>query len=65
VPRAALAYRAVLQLATQQLFAPSGEGLELTAGMAATVEIDQGRRTVMEFLTSSVRRVVADAGRER
>jgi HlyD family secretion protein len=63
--RAPLAYRAVLQLSAQRLIAPGGDDFELTAGMAATVEIHQGRRTVMEFLTSPVRRVVAEAGRER
>jgi HlyD family secretion protein len=62
---APLTYRALLELATQQLPAPNGRGLELAAGMAATIEIHQGRRTVMEFLLSPVQRVTAEAGRER
>jgi HlyD family secretion protein len=60
-----LTYRALLELTTQQLRAPNGRSLDLTAGMAATVEIHQGRRTVMEFLLSPVQRVTAEAGRER
>jgi HlyD family secretion protein len=64
-PRTPLAYRAVLELAAQRLIAPGGGEFELTAGMAATIEIHQGRRTVMEFLTSPVRKIAAEAGRER
>jgi len=60
-----LTYRALLELATQQLAAPGGRVLDLAAGMAATIEIHQGRRTVMEFLMSPVQRVAAEAGRER
>jgi HlyD family secretion protein len=33
--------------------------------MAATIEIHQGRRTVMEYLLSPVQRVTSEAGRER
>jgi len=58
-------YRALLDLATQQLLSPDGTGLELTAGMAATIEIHQGQRSVMEFLLSPVQRVASEAGRER
>ena len=60
-----LSYRALLELATQQLRSPDGTGLELTAGMAATIEIHQGQRSVMEFLLSPVQRVASEAGRER
>jgi HlyD family secretion protein len=60
-----LTYRALLELGTQQLAAPGGRALDLAAGMAATIEIHQGRRTVMEFLLSPVQRVAAEAGRER
>ena len=60
-----LTYRALLELAAQQLLAPNGQVLDLAAGMAATIEIHQGRRTVMEFLMSPLQRVTAEAARER
>ena len=60
-----LAYKAVIELAAQKLRLPNGEQLKLTPGMAATIEIHQGRRTVMEYLLSPVQRVGAEAGRER
>lgn len=62
---APLTYRALLELATQRLVAPDGRALDLAAGMAATIEIHQGRRTVMEFLLSPIQRLAAEAGRER
>jgi HlyD family secretion protein len=58
-------YRAVIELESQQLELADGRRLELAPGMAATVEIHQGRRTVMEYLLSPVQRVVLEAGRER
>lgn len=58
-------YRALIELESQRLAVAGGPVLELATGMAATVEIHQGRRTVLEYLTSPVRRVVAEAGRER
>ena len=60
-----LAYKAVIELDTQHLTLPGGERLRLAPGMAATVEIHQGRRTVMEYLLSPVQRVGAEAARER
>ncbi len=60
-----LAYKAVIELAAQKLVLPNGERLRLTPGMAATIEIHQGRRTVMEYLLSPVQRVGAEAARER
>ena len=56
---------AVIELDTQHLTLPGGERLKLAPGMAATVEIHQGRRTVMEYLLSPVQRVGAEAARER
>ncbi|GMV60228.1 MAG: hypothetical protein AMXMBFR72_33190, partial [Betaproteobacteria bacterium] len=44
---------------------PSGGRLTLAPGMAATVEIHQGRRIVMEYLLSPAQRVSSEAGRER
>jgi len=60
-----LAYKAAIALDAQNLTLPNGEQLKLTPGMAATIEIHQGRRTVMEYLLSPVRRVTSEAGRER
>jgi HlyD family secretion protein len=60
-----LAYKAVIKLVAQNLELPNGERLKLTPGMAATIEIHQGRRTVMEYLLSPVQRVTSEAARER
>ncbi len=60
-----LAYKAVIELDAQNLRLPNGEHLKLTPGMAATIEIHQGRRKVMEYLLSPVQRVTSEAGRER
>lgn len=65
VARAAAGYRALIELDAQRLAVAGGPVLDLTTGMAATVEIHQGRRTVLEYLTSPVRRVVSEVGRER
>jgi HlyD family secretion protein len=62
---APLTYKAVIELATQSLVLPSGERLPLAPGMAITAEIHRGQRTVMEYLLSPVRRVTAEAARER
>ena len=63
---AALTYRALVKLDSQQLTGyGSGAPLALNAGMAVVVEIHQGRRTVMEYLLSPVLRVRAEAARER
>ena len=62
---APLTYKAVIELGAQDLVLPSGEQLQLAPGMAVTAEIHQGRRTVLEYLLSPVRRVSAEAGRER
>lgn len=59
-----LTYKAVIELEAQSLTLPSGGRLALAPGMAATVEIQQGRRTVMEYLLSPVQRVASEAGRE-
>jgi len=53
------------ELDAQRLKLPNGEQLKLTPGMAATIEIHQGRRTVMEYLLSPAQRVTSEAGRER
>ena len=60
----AAAYRAIVVLGAQEMRA-GGRHLPLAAGMQLTAEIVQDQRTVMEYLLSPVRRVAAEAGRER
>lgn len=63
---AALTYRALVKLDRQSLAGFNGKAaLALNTGMAAVVEIHQGKRTVMEYLLSPVMKVRAEAGRER
>ena len=45
--------------------AATGERLALAPGMLVTAEIHQGRRTVLEYLLSPVRKVTQEAARER
>lgn len=62
----ALSYRAVVKLAATTLDnAGTGQRLPLAAGMGVTAEIQQGSRTVLEYLLSPVQRVVQEAARER
>jgi hemolysin D len=42
-----------------------GKRLNLTPGMAATVEIKTGKRKLMEFLLSRLTSMTDEAGRER
>ena len=60
-----LTYRALVNLHTQALAAPSGEKLALSPGMLIAAEIHQGQRTVLEYLLSPVQKVGAEAARER
>ena len=60
-----LTYRALIRLPQQRLLTPHGTALNLSAGMGVTVDIHQGRRTVMEYLLSPVRKLGAEAARER
>ena len=61
-----LNYRAIVRLDTHQLVsAASGETLPLSPGMAVTAEVQQGQRSVMEYLLSPVKRVAQEAARER
>ncbi len=63
---AALTYRALVKLDSQNLKGFNGNAaLALNSGMAATVEIHQGKRTVMEYLLSPVMKVRSEAARER
>jgi len=58
-------YKAIVELNEQALKLPNGRHLDIAPGMAATVEIHQGTRSVMEYLLSPVQRVAMEAGRER
>jgi hemolysin D len=57
-------YRARVALQTQFLEV-AGERLQLTPGMQVVAEIHQGRRTVLEYLLSPLRKAFREAGRER
>ena len=58
-------YKARIQLDQQTLKNPRGNNLALTPGMQIVAEINQGKRTVLEYLLSPVQKAVAEAGRER
>jgi hemolysin D len=58
-------YKARIQLEQQSLIGPSGKKLQTAPGMQIVAEINQGKRTVLEYLLSPVQKVVAEAGRER
>ena len=61
---ALFAYRALVTLETRAL-EREGTGYKLAPGMQVVAEINQGDRTVMEYLLSPVQRVASEAGRER
>ncbi|MBW8720415.1 MAG: HlyD family type I secretion periplasmic adaptor subunit, partial [Polaromonas sp.] len=58
-------YKARIQLDQQTLKDPQGNNLALRPGMQIVAEINQGKRTVLEYLLSPVQKAVAEAGRER
>lgn len=58
-------YKARVQLQQQTLKSPAGKELVLTPGMQVVAEINQGKRTVLEYLLSPVGKAVREAGRER
>lgn len=59
-----LRYKALVALDTQYLNV-DGKQMQLTPGMEAVAEIQQGQRTVMEYLLSPVRKAWHEAARER
>ncbi|HYC46051.1 MAG TPA: HlyD family type I secretion periplasmic adaptor subunit [Burkholderiales bacterium] len=59
-----LAYRALVKLDSDHL-AAEGRKLKLVAGMAVTAEVHIGQRSVLEYLLSPIRKVAAEAARER
>jgi HlyD family secretion protein len=59
-----LTFKAIVELPAQALH--SGEkDLPLAAGMQLSAEIIEGKRTVLEYLLSPVRKVAGEAGMER
>lgn len=64
-PTTVAVYKARVALDGQRLQGPQGAVLDLAPGMQAVAEINQGRRTVLEYLLSPVQKMVASAGRER
>jgi HlyD family secretion protein len=62
--RAALAYRALVELGSQELRAADTKHA-LLAGMQLSAEIRLAERTVLEYLLSPVQKIAAEAGRER
>jgi len=61
-----LNYRAIVQIDSPVLTsAATGEKLMLNPGMAVTAEVQQGRRSVIEYLLSPVKKVAQEAARER
>ncbi len=64
-PIPAATYKARIALDVQRLTSPQGVSLPLTPGMQVLAEINQGQRTVLEYLLSPVKKAVQEAGRER
>ena len=64
-PQSSLTYKALIELDTQILKSPSGQKLKLNSGMQVIAEINQGQRTVMEYLLSPVQKITQEAGREK
>ncbi|ATQ75850.1 secretion protein HylD [Massilia violaceinigra] len=58
-------YKARIRLDQQALKDPQGKRLHITPGMQVVVEINQGQRTVLEYLLSPVQKAVSEAARER
>jgi len=63
-PMGPLAYRALVELSTQELVV-DGARYALNPGMQVAAEIHLGTRSVMEYLLSPVKRAWHDAARER
>ena len=58
-------YKARIRLDNQTLTAPQGNRLQIAPGMQIVAEINQGKRTVLEYLFSPVQKVLSESGRER
>ncbi len=58
-------YKARVQLDQQVLVDAQGNKLLIAPGMQVVAEINQGKRTVLEYLLSPVQKAVQEAARER
>jgi HlyD family secretion protein len=63
-PMGPLAYRAIVELATQELNT-DGARYALSPGMQVAAEIHLGTRSVLEYVLSPVQKAFHEAGRER
>jgi len=63
-PMGSLAFRALVELASQEL-AADGERYALQPGMQVAGEIHLGTRTILEYLLSPVQKAFHEAARER
>jgi hemolysin D len=57
-------YKALVSLKTQHLTADSKQ-YKLVPGMQVVAEVNEGQRTVMEYLLSPLQKTVRESGRER
>ena len=57
-------YKALITLDSQSLVF-GHEALKLVPGMQVVAEINQGRRTVLEYVLSPVQKTLSESGRER
>lgn len=64
-PSSISTYKARVKLDQQILRGPQGGSMSLTPGMQAIAEINQGKRTVLEYLLSPVQKAVQESARER
>lgn len=63
-PSAIFRYKALIKLSSQTLNT-DGIPMRLSSGMQVVAEIQQGQRTIMEYLLSPVQKAWQEAGRER
>lgn len=64
-PTTIATYKARVKLDQQVLIDPLGTPLAITPGMQVVAEINQGKRTVLEYLLSPIQRVSSESLRER
>lgn len=60
-----LSYRALIRLETSKLKDADGRELSLSPGMSIVAEVNLGQQSVLSYLLSPVRKVAAEAARER
>lgn len=65
MPSNSATYKARIELNQQSLLDPRGQKLGLSPGMQVVAEINQGKRSVLEYLLSPVQKAVSEAARER